>query len=113
MEANKLDYTRSFRALAEDQSMPSPFNEWMLQYQARITVSKQGKPLDRLAHNPKYILRNHLAQKAIEQAEQGDFSEMERLIEILRRPYDDQPEHEAYAAEAPVRSTQAPISCSS
>lgn len=109
LEANQLDYTNSFRALAEGQIMPSPFHEWMLQYEART----QGKPLDRLPHNPKYILRNHLAQKAIEQAEQGDFTEMERLIEILRRPYDDQPEHQAYAADAPPRSSQAPISCSS
>lgn len=109
LEANQLDYTNSFRALAEGKTMPSPFDKWMLEYQART----QGNPLDRLAHNPKYILRNHLAQNAIEKAEQGDFSEMEHLIELLRHPYDDQPENQAYAADAPPRSSQAPISCSS
>lgn len=109
LEREKLDYTRSFRALAEGQAMPKSFHEWNLKYQART----QGKPLARLPHNPKYILRNHLAQQSIEHAERGDFSEMERLITLLRRPYDDQPENEAYAAEAPPRSSQAPISCSS
>lgn len=109
LEANQLDYTNSFRALAEGLDMPSPFSEWMLEYRART----QGAPLDRLSHNPKYILRNHLAQKAIEQADQGDFSEMERLVSMLRRPYDDQPENQAYAADAPARASQAPISCSS
>lgn len=109
LEANQLDYTRSFRALAEDKTLPSAFDEWLLQYQART----QNKPLDRLPHNPKYILRNHLAQAAIEQAEAGDFSEMERLITMLRKPFDDQPEFDAYAAEAPPRSQQPPISCSS
>jgi len=55
--------------------------------------------------NPKYILRNHLAETAIRLArgDHGarDFSEVARLLQLLRRPYDEQPQFEAYAALPP------------
>lgn len=41
--------------------------------------------------NPKYILRNYLCQSAIDAAEQGDFSEVNNLIRLMKRPYEDQP----------------------
>jgi uncharacterized protein YdiU (UPF0061 family) len=51
--------------------------------------------------NPKYILRNYLAQVAIEKAQNGDFSEVHKLLAVLERPFDEQPENEAYAALPP------------
>ena len=62
--------------------------------------------------NPKYVLRNHLAEVAIRRAKEK-FSEVERLAQILRRPFDEQPEHEAYAALPPDWAGSLEVSCSS
>ncbi|RWV79738.1 hypothetical protein GW17_00059079 [Ensete ventricosum] len=51
--------------------------------------------------NPKYVLRNHLCQRAIDAAEQGDYSEVRRLLELVEKPYDEQPRMEKYAELPP------------
>ena len=51
--------------------------------------------------NPKYVLRNYMAQQAIDLATQGDNSEIERLLDLLRHPYDEQPEQQVYFAKRP------------
>jgi uncharacterized protein YdiU (UPF0061 family) len=64
--------------------------------------------------NPKYVLRNYLAQTAISKAEQErDFSEVDRLLALLSRPYDEQPEMESYAAPPPEWARHIEVSCSS
>jgi uncharacterized protein YdiU (UPF0061 family) len=64
--------------------------------------------------NPKYVLRNYLAQVAIERAtRERDSSEIDRLREVLRDPYAEQPEMERYAAPPPDRGETVIVSCSS
>ena len=53
------------------------------------------------ATNPKYVLRNYLAQQAIDKASEGDFAEVENLLALLRKPYDEQPHNQHYFARRP------------
>ena len=66
-----------------------------------------------LAANPKYVLRNWLAEKAIRLANKKDFSEVRRLLTCLRKPYDEQSEFEEYAALPPDWARGLEVSCSS
>jgi uncharacterized protein YdiU (UPF0061 family) len=63
--------------------------------------------------NPKYVLRNHLAEVAIQQAQTGDFTETQRLLKVLERPFDEQPEHSVYADFPPDWAQSIEVSCSS
>jgi uncharacterized protein YdiU (UPF0061 family) len=125
---NRIDYTRFFRALCDldETAAQSPlrdafpdregFDGWAARYAERLQA--EGSPREQRRQwmkqsNPKYTLRNYLAQQAIEQAENGDYSEIERLHRLLQHPFDEQPECEHYAAAPPEWSAELEISCSS
>ena len=63
--------------------------------------------------NPKYILRNYLAQAAIEKARQKDFSEIDRLLNLLHDPFTDHLGMDSYAAAPPNWGKHLSVSCSS
>lgn len=131
MHANQVDYTHLFRslgrfnsapgatnALLRDQFIDRPaFDAWAETYRARLQ-REPGSDTERKARmdmaNPKYILRNYLAQIAIGKAEQArDFSEVDRLLALLQRPFDEQPGMDAYAALPPDWAREIEVSCSS
>jgi uncharacterized protein YdiU (UPF0061 family) len=65
------------------------------------------------AVNPKYLLRNYLAEQAIQAAEAGDYSQLERLFAVLKQPYSEQPEHDKLASLPPAWAAAISVSCSS
>ncbi|HEX7985149.1 MAG TPA: YdiU family protein [Duganella sp.] len=130
MQANGVDFTLFFRRLGglkaagaggdeplRDLFIDRPaFDAWAGQYRARLQAEASDDAARQLAMNkinPKYVLRNYLAQVAIEKAQNKDFSEVERLLAVLRRPYDEQPEHDHYAALPPDWASHLEVSCSS
>jgi uncharacterized protein YdiU (UPF0061 family) len=94
--------------------------EWLNRYGNRIqkdSTTNADRKLHMNTVNPKYVLRNYLAQLAIDQAEQGNFEKINELLELLRKPYDEQPDKEELAAKRPDWARQragcSMLSCSS
>lgn len=130
LHLSSADYTASFRDLCAFRSEPSAANEslrdrmvdrerfqaWAGRYRARLQ-QEQGGDDDRRRRmervNPKYVLRNYLAQTAIEKAEQQDFSEIDRLLTLLHDPFTEHPGMDAYALPPPNWGKHLSVSCSS
>lgn len=121
LERTQADYTRFFRALSNDSpdapsGLPATLEPWLSRYRERI-ASQRADSARRKAEmqrvNPKFVLRNHLAQTAVESAQAGDFTEIARLHDVLRRPFDDDAGDERYAAGAPAGAPVVEVSCSS
>jgi hypothetical protein len=92
------------------------FDEWALRYRSRLQSEASDDKVRQAAMNlvnPKYVLRNYLAQIAIEKAQQKDFSEVDRLLAVLQRPYTEQLGMNAYAAPPPNWGKHLSVSCSS
>lgn len=90
---------------------------WVERYGSRIARNASPRAFNRiqtmLAANPLYVLRNHLAQQAIDAAQKGDVSEINHLMKVLRNPFVAQAGMERYAALPPAWASQIEVSCSS
>jgi len=125
-----VDFTIFFRqlgALSSLSSMHHPlrnefsdvprFDLWMYEYRQRLQReqscnAERRKSMD--AVNPKYILRNYMAEAAIRKAEDdGDYSEIDRLLNLLNTPFSEQPESAQYAEPPPAWAQSIQLSCSS
>ncbi len=132
LAASRVDFPMFFRRLsglttapqlqAGDQALRDlfidrdAFDAWSVEYRQRLHAERSVDAERRVAMNrvnPKFVLRNYLAQVAITKAEQKDFSEVQRLLDILRRPFDEQDGNDAYADLPPDWAAGIEVSCSS
>lgn len=128
MDGYRIDYTLFFRQLShynynddlKDISVlkeaKSAFSPWFDLYNDHLKSNADNdakRHVDMCAINPKYILRNYLAQIAIQASEAGDHEELKKLYTVLKNPFAEQPEYEDYAKESPAWGKNMQISCSS
>ena len=114
--------TRAAARLAPDAFEPvrdlfmdrTGFDDWMLSYSERIEMEDTGLLAQTmLKTNPKFVLRNHLGEQAIQAAKLKDFSVVNQLQALLEAPYDEHPGFEAFAGFPPDWAAGIEISCSS
>lgn len=140
LQQGEMDMTLAFRALADvaptapdvavlDEAFYSPearaqvlpaLQEWLQRHARRVLETGQSEDeRRRVMHtaNPRYVLRNWLAQEAIDRAERGDPAGITELLDVMRHPCDEQPGREAYARKRPEwareRAGCSMLSCSS
>jgi len=140
MEQSEIDFTLFFRALREvDLQAPElhtlsdaayddqkwlanadAWSAWLTRYVARVREVHEPNDVrhERMrAVNPVYVLRNYLAQQAIDAAESGDESMIATLLDVLRRPYEERAGLETFAEKRPEwardRAGCSRLSCSS
>ena len=132
LEKYKVDYATFFRQLSNFKKNKSEtyndylnrlsatsldLNGWFSSYKKRLekenlSDAKRKKLMDKT--NPKYILRNYIAEEVIRKAEdKQDYDEIEKVRNIFKNPFDEQPEYENYAKESPQWANNLIISCSS
>ena len=95
-------------------SFPAQFEEWIQSYTSRLkkeSVSSEARIKNMNAINPKYVLRNYMAQMAIDKADQKDYSLVHELYHMLKNPYADQPEYDRWYVKRPDWA-RAKVGCS-
>jgi hypothetical protein len=118
MRNNKKDYTNSFRELSENKISfeDEEGKAWFAKYKKRLTkenIEEKKQQSLMMKSNPKYILRNYLAQEAIEAAQQGDFSTLNKLLEVLKNPFTENRKYNEFSKAPPEWGKKLEISCSS
>ena len=123
MESEKLDYTNTFRNLTQaltNKITPELESEiaksWINSFQKRhdrenFTLSEKLVLMNRT--NPKFILRNYMAQEVIEAAEESNYLKLETLIKIITNPFEEHKDFQSFAERSPEWAKDIEISCSS
>ena len=132
MATDRCDFTITFRRMAGFSTLTGATNEavrdlfidraafdaWGVRYATRLAREASvdaERTLRMNAVNPKFVLRNHLAESAISRAQAGEFGETQRLLKVLQRPFDEQDADTsaAYAGFPPEWASSIEVSCSS
>jgi len=133
MQTQQIDYSIFFRKLSDftyDQDNrqannellelfkdKNTFNQWAEEYHQclksqPLSVTDRKVKMNRI--NPKYILRNYIAQLIIERVdEHQDFDYLNQWLQVLQNPYDEHPQMEEFAEPPPVWASEISVSCSS
>lgn len=93
-----------YKSTEVDGTTLSRWKNWFILYQNHLTqesISDEERKAKMHNVNPKYVLRNYMAQLAIDAADKGDYSVIEELYELLKKPYDEQPASEKWFAKRP------------
>jgi len=121
LRARRVDWTMFWRALSHDDARAlallgddASSRAWFARLSERAGPSADGERRAAMrAVNPKFVLRNWVAQQAIEATESGDDSIVGALQDVLRAPYDEHPARDAWAQPAPPQYRDLSVSCSS
>ena len=122
----QLDYPRFMRGLCDfvatgesngwllQRGNPTEIQRWLADYRLRLEAEPNGQRAAGMrAKNPKYVLRNYLAQQAIDAAKSGDNRIIDQLLTVLRDPFAEHPQHPQFAEPAPEGAAELCVSCSS
>jgi uncharacterized protein YdiU (UPF0061 family) len=122
----KVDYTIFWRRLSGLVAGENPdsvrdlfldragIDAWLQAFAERRSGIAQAPMAERMLRaNPKFVLRNHLGQQAIEAAQQKDFGGVATLLGLLETPFEEHGGHEAFAGFPPDWASTIEISCSS
>ena len=126
LELASIDYTHFFRKLSTYNGDKSTIldicinrdylEKWLDMYESRLEkeeLSEIERHEKMLAVNPKYILKNHILQEAIEKAQADDFSMIDDLLTVAYKPFDEHPDLEYLTKPVPMSSKNLKLSCSS
>ena len=126
LENATIDYTTFFRKLSRFNGNKSdildisvnrePLERWLDLYTLRLekeTLSQELRHEKMLAVNPKYILKNHILQEAIDKAQEHDFSMVNELLKVALSPFEEHPDLEHLCKPTPIKSKNIKLSCSS